>query len=439
MDVGAWDLGGGWWSGMGGGNLKATSPIAFTTTLLVWGLMAFGKGFQAAGQTAAALDSIRWGSDYLLKVHKSMPETNQSLLVTRVGDIDMEMLLWYRPEEQQLARPSYAVDLTTGGSDLGGSVSAALAAASIVFRGQNDTAYATQLLDKSKEVYDFARVLKGRFTDGDFNLTLLYNSSTYYDDLAWAAGWLYKATKQESYLGDVYDFYMKHLEDEAPVSDFKYAYDWDNVFWPLNLLLAQETDRPTFKEQSQLFLKNWICAGNAANYTGHGRAYNPMTGSLGATLNAAAMSLMYAGGVAPTQPGLAKEYRCWGLSQVRYVLGDTGRSLVVGYGRNPPRRTQDRAAACPDPPEVCNRVTGLLSPDPDPHELRGALVYGSGRSDAFADDRKADSSRVGVENNAGLAAALAGVLELNPDLWSECLQQYGVLRKSAICGTYITI
>lgn len=45
-------------------------------------------------------------------------------------------------------------------------------------------------------MYDFARVLKGRFTDGDFNLTLLYNSSTYYDDLAWAAGWLYKATKQ---------------------------------------------------------------------------------------------------------------------------------------------------------------------------------------------------------------------------------------------------
>lgn len=45
-------------------------------------------------------------------------------------------------------------------------------------------------------MYDFARALKGRFTDGDFNLTLLYNSSTYYDDLAWAAGWLYKATKQ---------------------------------------------------------------------------------------------------------------------------------------------------------------------------------------------------------------------------------------------------
>jgi hypothetical protein len=45
-------------------------------------------------------------------------------------------------------------------------------------------------------VYAFARSVEGRFSEGDFNLTLLYNTSTFYDDLAWAAGWLYKATKQ---------------------------------------------------------------------------------------------------------------------------------------------------------------------------------------------------------------------------------------------------
>ena len=71
---------------------------------------------QAAGQAGAALDQIRWGSDYLLKVHKALPESNQSLLVTRVGDIDTEVLLWYRPEEAALPRPAWAVDLTTGGS-----------------------------------------------------------------------------------------------------------------------------------------------------------------------------------------------------------------------------------------------------------------------------------------------------------------------------------
>lgn len=39
----------------------------------------------------------------------------------------------------------------------------------------------------------------------------------------------------------------------------RYAYDWDNVFYPLNLLLAQETDRSTFRERSEQFLRNWIC------------------------------------------------------------------------------------------------------------------------------------------------------------------------------------
>jgi hypothetical protein len=50
------------------------------------------------------------------------------------------------------------------------------------------------------------------------------------------------------------------------------------VFWPLNLLLAQETGRSTFRQQSELFLKNWICAGNMANYTQRGRSYNPWSG-----------------------------------------------------------------------------------------------------------------------------------------------------------------
>lgn len=58
-------------------------------------------------------------------------------------------------------------------------------------------------------------------------------------------------------------------------------------------------------------------------------------------------------------------------------------------------------------------MTGKLSPDPDTHVLRGALVYGSGKSDDFADERDAPSSQVGVENSAGLAAALAGVLEVS--------------------------
>ena len=76
------------------------------------------------------------------------------MVPAQVGDIDTEMLMWYRPEDQpdDTPRPAFSVDLANGASDLGGSVTAALAAASVLFQAQNDSAYADQLLAKAKEV-----------------------------------------------------------------------------------------------------------------------------------------------------------------------------------------------------------------------------------------------------------------------------------------------
>ena len=71
------------------------------------------------------------------------------------------------------------------------------------------------------QAYEFATSMKALYTSADFNASLLYNSSTLYDDLAWAAGWLYKATKQDMYLSDMYDYYTKHLGAEADISDWK--------------------------------------------------------------------------------------------------------------------------------------------------------------------------------------------------------------------------
>lgn len=75
-------------------------------------------------------------------------------------------------------------------------------------------------------------------------------------------------------------------------------------------------------------------------------------GSNGATANAALVALMYADMIKSNQSDTAHVYKCWGLSQVRYMLGDAGHSLVVGVGHNAPKRTQDRGAACPAPPQV---------------------------------------------------------------------------------------
>jgi hypothetical protein len=237
----------------------------------------------------------------------------------------------------------------------------------------------------------------------------------------------------------VYTHYISYLEEESSASSWKYAFDWDNVFWPLNVLMAQETGNSTFVKHSEDFLRNWMCANNAANYTRRGRAYNAFSAPLGSTANIAMSAFMYADLIEHKDSAKSQAYKCWGLSQVRYMMGDAGRSMVIGQGHNPPKRTQDRAAACPARPGVCNRVTSYLSPDPDTYQLTGALVHGPGKSDYYIDERTNDASMVGIENNAGFTGALAGAAMLPSGMWEICLQQFGIYRDDPICGSFLTI
>lgn len=436
-----WDLSGGWVTGMQGGNMKSTSPIAFATSVLSWGYMGFKSAFDDSGEKENLFSSVKVGADYLMKVHRRVPASNQSLIVSRVGDVEKEPQRWYRPEDGR-AREAYAVDLFAKeggyGADLGGSVSAALAAAATLFK-ESEADYAASLIQKSQEIYEDSLNAKFRFNRADYNLSELYNSSSMYDDLAWAAGWLYKATKEQKYLEDVYSHYMEYLEEEGPSSAWKYAFDWDNVFWPLNILMAQETGNSTFMKQSEEYLRNWMCANNAANYTRRGRAYNAFSAPLGSTANIAMSAFMFADLVEEESASKSQAYKCWGLSQIRYMMGDAGRSMVIGQGHNPPKRSQDRAAACPERPNVCNRVTSYLSPDPDTHVLKGALVHGPAKSDYYIDERTNDASMVGVETNAGFTGALAGAATLPSGMWEICLQQFGIYRDDPICGSFVTL
>jgi endoglucanase len=43
---------------------------------------------------------------------------------------------------------------------------------------------------------------------------------------------------------------------------------------------------------------------------------------------------------------MANRYSCWARSQIKYILGDCGRSYVAGYGSNPPTHVHHRGASC---------------------------------------------------------------------------------------------
>ena len=63
--------------------MKFGFPMAGSITLLAWGMIEFEEGYEKAGQMEYARDSLKWGTDYMMKCHT---DTNEFWgQVTRVG------------------------------------------------------------------------------------------------------------------------------------------------------------------------------------------------------------------------------------------------------------------------------------------------------------------------------------------------------------------
>ncbi|VAI84935.1 unnamed protein product [Triticum turgidum subsp. durum] len=115
------DLTGGYYDA--GDNVKFGFPMAFTTTLMSWGLIDFGKNFGSHGGEARA--AVRWATDYLMKA-TATPNT----VYVQVGDAFRDHSCWERPEDMDTPRTVYKVDPQHPGSDVAAETAAALAAGS---------------------------------------------------------------------------------------------------------------------------------------------------------------------------------------------------------------------------------------------------------------------------------------------------------------------
>lgn len=120
--------------------------MAFTVTLLAWGVVEYSSYLKAHNEFNNALNAIKWGTDYFIKAH---PQPN--LLYAGVGDGDSDHQCWERPEDMTTPRTVYKIDEQNPGSDLAAETSAALAAASIAFKHVNAN-YSSLLLTHSKQV-----------------------------------------------------------------------------------------------------------------------------------------------------------------------------------------------------------------------------------------------------------------------------------------------
>ena len=108
------------------------------------------------------------------------------------------------------------------------------------------------------------------------------------------------------------------------------------------------------------------------------------------------------------------EYREYATKQIGYMLGDNGRSFLVGFGDNYPKQPHHKAAACDSIPAECTWDTFNDVSNPNPHELLGALVGGpNDLSDTYTDLRTDYiSNEVTLDYNAGFTGAVAGLKAL---------------------------
>ncbi len=395
-DVGR-DLSGGWFDA--GDHVKFNLPMSYSATMLNWGILAFKDAYIQTNTLEYAKDQVKYALDYFINAYNEGSDPNSAAddkVYYQVGNPYKDHEFWGPPHLMTMERPTYTCDAQNKCSEVSAGMAAALASGSLVF--SDDEVYASKLLDTAKKIYRFAKEYQGN--NGYTAANNFYTSfSGYYDELAWAAIWLYKATNDSSYLNDA-KYFITQAQDGR-----YWAQSWDNVSNGANLLLFELTNERSYADNIETHLNHWL---NGVTYTSGGLAFLDRWGSLRYASTTAFMALLYAKDLEPSL--LRNNYINFAKGQIDYILGDNprGSSYVVGYGNNYPKSPHHRAAH--------NSLTNsMYDPVVATYTLEGALVGGPKSADDFDyEDRTDDyvANEVATDYNAGFTGALAGLIEL---------------------------
>lgn len=391
------DLAGGYYDA--GDHIKFGFPMCGALTLLAWGGIEYREGYEAAGQWQALLDTVRWGTDWLIKAHPKPDE-----LYVQVGEGQPDHDFWGPAEDMTMLRRSFKIDAARPGSDAAGEAAAALAAASILFR-KDDPAYAETLLVHARQLHEFADVHRGRYSDSIPEAREFYEShSGYYDELVWAATWLFCATGEPGYLLKAERGYAEWLKGSLAEG----THTWDDKRHGAAVLLAQITRREIYRRDVEMFLDFWAVGGPGKRIatTPGGLAWFGEWGSLRYAANTALLAFIYS----DTVTDYGNIYHAFAKRQINYILGNNParRSYMVGFGTNAPRNPHHRGSHG-------SEENSIDFPTENKNTLYGALVGGPVRADdfAYADDRRdLRSNEVSLDYNAALTGALARMVML---------------------------
>lgn len=404
---------GGWFDA--GDHLKFTLTNAYAATLLGWGLLEYGDGVDKAGQRTMYENNLQFALDYLVGCDLG------DEIVYMIGDGAFDHVWWgsaevymakYELMSGETERPYY----TCNDSCIEAQMAAALCTGYLNFKDSQPDKAAEYL---EHAVACFERADKNRSIGDDTEEHSYYKPSTFYDDLFFAANWLYMATGEQKYLDLCASDYVPNLGKEEQSSELKYTWGhcWDDVMQGGMLLYAINTGDSQWKEQFRKHLEYWTTGygGKQITHTPDGLAWLFQWGSLRHATTTAFLAYVAVDELYADDASLVKKYTEFADDTMNYCFGDNSAkfSYVIGMGEDYPQAWHHRTSsgAWNDKWSNIGQTEGEDA-KPHAHILYGALVGGPDQQDGYSDKiGDYQYTEVAIDYNAGYTAALCAMVE----------------------------
>ncbi len=390
---------GGWYDA--GDHVKFNLPMAYSASMLAWGLYEYGDGVEKVGQFETYQNNLEYALDYLAACDLG------DEIVFQVGN-GTEDHTWWGPVElyayginegSVYKRPYYAA--SEGCSAVFAEMAAALAAGSAALKGKSSKT--DSYLEHAVHIFEMADASKSDDTYNDSNAAGFYRSSHFYDELFWAANWLYIATGEQQYL-DKATSYIPNLGLELGTNELKYSWCqcWDDVQQGGMLLYARSTKDTKYINQVKKHLDYW---NNDVEKLDGGLRWLATWGCLRYAETAAFLAAVASDTLLTGSD--AEKYKDFYETQINYALGDNplNFSFEVGYSDSYPLNPHHRTAHGSWKNDIYEPVTNR-------HILYGALVGGPNQDGTYEDDRNNYiNNEVATDYNAGFTAMLCKMVD----------------------------
>ena len=378
-----------------GDHVKFGLPAGYTASTLGWGYYEYKDSYDALGQTAHLKALTDRFCDFF-KASTKLNGNDVSSLCYQVGKGQEDHDVWCSPESQtdQSLRTAYWT--SDDASDIAAEYAAALAANYVNFGNEEDLTYAKALYNYSIRTNKAECPAAGNF----------YGSYDYYDDQAWAAGWLYLATGDSSYKTFLNTFMNASNAGKSGQSGCQWGVyspmSWNNVSLGAAILQSEITGSGSDWSKVTTYL-NSKCTSDSQYYceASWGSARYNTTMQL-----AALVTSKYS-----AQSG--KDYSGWCKAQMAMILGNNPKNVnfVVGMDSNSAKYPHHRAASGYSSFDEMKNQTGYSA---NGHTLVGALVGGPADANFTYTDSVNDyeANEVALDYNAGIVGAAAGLYSI---------------------------